>query len=415
MNALARLAALCSLTFGLAPSAMAATCAGAFDPATAYVGGALVSSQGHNYRAAWWTQGQPPAQNCGGAGSGQPWIDMGACGSGATPTAPARPTAPAAPATPSTPVLAAPAGSLFSPYKDVAISANWNTSVISTTVTGDMLPVISIVPHLDTVTWAFATGECGSESWGGIPGQALAAANVQAWAQSSTNYMLSTGGAAGSFTCGSDAGFAAFLDRYASTRFIGVDFDIEAGQSQDTINALVARVKTAKATSRYGKLRYSFTIATLGGQGPDNLGDAGKKVMQAIKAAGLQGAYVNLMAMDYGSTNANNCVVSGGKCDMAASAMRAATTLHNTYGVPYDHIELTVMVGGNDTVDETFALGDVTTLANAAKAQGLGGLHTWSLDRDKDCAPGYASPTCNSYGQAGILGFTKAFMAAYKH
>ena len=29
---------------------------------------------------------------------------------------------------------------------------------------------------------------------------------------------------------------------------------------------------------------------------------------------------------------------------------------------------------------------------------------------DNDCAPGSASPTCNSYGQAGTLGFTQRFV-----
>ena len=61
------------------------------------------------------------------------------------------------------------------------------------------------------------------------------------------NYILSTGGAAGSFTCGSDAGFATFLDRWASPNLIGVDFDIEAGQSQAVIGDLIARIKAAHA------------------------------------------------------------------------------------------------------------------------------------------------------------------------
>lgn len=43
-------------------------------------------------------------------------------------------------------------------------------------------------------------------------------------------YILSTGGAAGSFTCGSDAGFQSFIQKYLSANLVGVDFDIEAGQ-----------------------------------------------------------------------------------------------------------------------------------------------------------------------------------------
>ena len=86
------------------------------------------------------------------------------------------------------------------------------------------------------------------------------------------------------------------------------------------------------------------------------------------------------------------------------------TNLHNHYGVPYSQIELTPMIGGNDTIDETFTLADVDTMTAWAKANGLAGLHHWSLDRDVDCPHGPASPTCNTYGQAGTWGFTNRFI-----
>jgi hypothetical protein len=50
------------------------------------------------------------------------------------------------------------------------------------------------------------------------------------------------------------------------------------------------------------------------------------------------------------------------KCDVGKSAIAAAETLHNFHGIPYSQIELT--------------------------------------------------PTCNSYGQAGTLGFTTRFLSA---
>jgi chitinase len=45
-------------------------------------------------------------------------------------------------------------------------------------------------------------------------------------------------------------------------------------------------------------------------------------------------------------------------------------------------------------------------------SKGLAGVHFWSFDRDNDCGPGSSSPICNSYGQAGRLGFTQAFISA---
>lgn len=69
------------------------------------------------------------------------------------------------------------------------------------------------------------------------------------------------------------------------------------------------------------------------------------------------------------------------------------------------------MIGGNDTQGETFTLADVATVSAYVKQKGLAGARFWSLDRDLDCAPGSASPTCNSYGQAGTLGFMTAFLS----
>jgi ABC-type transporter lipoprotein component MlaA len=118
------------------------------------------------------------------------------------------------------------------------------------------------------------------------------------------------------------------------------------------------------------------------------------------------------MAMDYGSAIASNCTLgSGGKCDMAQSAINSAVNLHNYWGVPYGQIEITPMIGGNDAQDEVFTIADVATVSSFVAANKVSGVHFWSLDRDRDCAPGYASPTCNSYGQAGTWGFTNAFIS----
>ncbi len=59
-----------------------AGCWAAWVSTTAYNGGSQVSRNGQNYQAAFWTQGNDPATSSGPAGSGQPWIPMGACGGG---------------------------------------------------------------------------------------------------------------------------------------------------------------------------------------------------------------------------------------------------------------------------------------------------------------------------------------------
>jgi len=288
---------------------------------------------------------------------------------------------------------------------------NWNTNVISSAVTGSLQPVLTVMPtNLKAMTWAFATGECGSENWAGIQPGALVSANVQNWVSNGKFYMISTGGASGVFTCGSDAGFTTFINRYNSSNLLGIDFDIEGGQSQDVINNLVQRVVAAERT--FPNLRFSFTLATLGGNSPNSLNQLGAWVMSAIKTYGLTKYSINLMVFDYGSTSAGNCTIVGGSCEMAQSAIAAAENLHSFYGTPYANIELTTMIGGADSPGETFTIPNVATVSAYAAQKGLAGIHFWSFDRDNDCPPGSASATCNSYGQAGRLGFTTQFLSS---
>jgi hypothetical protein len=302
---------------------------------------------------------------------------------------------------------------------------NWNTYVMSVQWgSGPLTPVPSALPAgAKSVTWAFATGECGTENWVGITPAQIADANVGLFADAGLGYVISTGGAGGIFTCGTDTGFETFLGRYASGSLAGVDFDIENGQTQAQVNALIQRVVAARTS--HPNLRFSFTLPTLATSKPGSttavslgtnatepLDTEGQYVMNAIAAYGLTGYVIDLMVMDYGTAGADVCVVGpSGRCDMGQSAIQAAMNLHDHDGVPYGQIELTSMIGGNDITDEVFTLTDVDAIASFARSKGLAGLHFWSLDRDQDCSPGPASSTCNTYGTAGTLGFTKRFVA----
>jgi hypothetical protein len=62
-----------------------------------------------------------------------------------------------------------------------------------------------------------------------------------------------------------------------------------------------------------------------------------------------------------------------------------------------------------------FTLQDTDEMTAFAIANKLAGVHYWSYDRDIDCAPGYASPTCNSLGGVGAHGFLRRFIAAGLH
>lgn len=309
-------------------------------------------------------------------------------------------------------------GFLFSPYKDVGISMNWNTNVISTAVTGTLTPLLSVLPEkVAAVTWAFATGECGKENWAGMAPDALAAANVKRFSDANKNYVISTGGAAGAFTCSTPEGMRSFINRYASKNLVGVDFDIEAGQSAAAIQALVRQVQAVQAD--YPTLRFSFTIATLGSSNRQSatspygdLNATGYNVLQALRQYPLDNYTINLMVMDYGAAGPSVCVLnSSGLCDMGQTAIQAAKNLMARFAVPAERIELTPMIGVNDVRDELFSLQDTDTLVSWANANHLAGVHFWSVDRDTPCSQAYASPICSSVTNVPTWSWTQRFIS----
>ncbi|MGA3129175.1 MAG: choice-of-anchor D domain-containing protein [Terracidiphilus sp.] len=274
----------------------------------------------------------------------------------------------------------------FSPFKDVTNTANWNTGEQQSAVTGTTMAVTGAMPtDNSTLTWAFATGICGSENWGGIT-PAMEATNAQDFVNAGKYYIVSTGGQNGTFDCPSDSGMQTFIQTYNSANMLGVDFDIELGQSQaiidDLINAAIAGERA------YPNMRFSFTIQTLGAASVPDLNANGTLVVNEINRLGLGGNYyVDLMAFDYGSVSSGNCVVSGSVCDMAQSAIAAAESLHSNFGIPYSHIELCLMIGQADAgASETLSLADVDTVVAWAKSVDLAGLHYWSFDRDQPSA-----------------------------
>jgi hypothetical protein len=401
------------LAVASAPAAQAATtCAAAWSSTAVYTGGQQASENGINYTANWWTQGNDPATNNGGSGSGQPWTSNGACTGGSSGGGGGGGGGGTGGGTGSV------SGLLFSPYKDVTINMNWNTYQMQSAVTGSALPVVGsgsvvsqYVPKLPALTLAFATGSCGSETWGGVSGASLAAENVPQLQAANLNYVVSTGGAAGTFTCTSTAGMESFIARYSSPNLVGIDFDIEGGQSQSDIQNLVNAAAGAQA--QYPNLQFSFTLATLGASDGSygGVNSLGNEVVQAVRGSSLSKYVINLMTMDFGSASSSVCVVSSGSCEMAQSAIQAVQNLEHTYGVPASKIAVTPMIGMNDATTEIFTIADVNTLSSYAASNGLAGLHFWSLDRDTPCSDTYASPTCNSVPSTSQLQYTKQFLS----
>ena len=306
---------------------------------------------------------------------------------------------------------AGPPGFLWGPYKDLTLTIDPRDGAFGTTVGGAAAPVTSVLGQGMTLSWAFATGECGSETLGGLDARKVADVNVADFNRAGLDYIVSTGGEGNVFTCSSDAGMEAFIARYASPRLVGLDFDIEARQTPEIVDALVRRVVAAQR--RHPELRFSFTLPTMAAADGSraSLNAQGRGVLQAIRDHGLTRYTINLMVMDYGPPVPANCVVGSGVCDMGASAIQAAENLNATQGVPFGQIALTAMIGVNDVAANDFTLADASRLARYARERGLAGLHFWALDRDTPCprpAQG-ASATCSGLESVPALGYLRAF------
>lgn len=310
---------------------------------------------------------------------------------------------------------------IYSPYKDTSISLNWNSDVISTVVNGQAFPVpllgdnknpSQLQPGNQTVTLAFATGQCMAESWGGIAGSVIADNNLPAFNQKNIGYIISTGGAAGLFNCDNADHMQQFLQRYGlgtvGSEFKGLDFDIEGGYNQQQLQQLMS---ATAAVQKQTPFRVSLTLATLA-QPNSTLNQLGQWAVAAANQAGLDYS-INLMVMDYGNTGCQKNA--SGQCDMAKSAEFAAKEVSRMYHVPLTRIELTPMIGDNDTQSEMTTLSDIQQMASFVKSNHLAGLHYWSFDRDRPCSQMEhgslkASPVCNTQSDQPEA-FNKAALA----
>jgi hypothetical protein len=293
----------------------------------------------------------------------------------------------------------------WGPYKDASVQLAADPPLLQVASGGGPLPLPAALAGAPgtagalapgaTLTLAFATGECGSETVAGLPAEKLARANLPLLEAAGIDFIVSTGGEGGRFTCGSAQGMEDFLAHFRSDRLVGIDFDIEGERTPAELEALTRQVAAAQA--RHPRLRWSLTLPTFAGS------DAARAGLNPLAAAafaaarnnGVRDFVVNLMVMDYGTPSPAVCVLAGGSCDMARSAIQAAENLHSEFGVPYARIALTAMIGRNDTAGSVTSLDDIRSIAHYARERGLAGLHYWSLDRDRPCSDTAARNDCS--------------------
>jgi Glycosyl hydrolases family 18 len=369
------------------------SCATAWSATSIYTGGQMASQNGDNYSANWWTQGNSPATNSGGAGSGQPWTLDGSC-SATTPTPP--PTNPTPPSGSTT--------HLFAPYVDMSITADEN------------LVSIQQQSGFKAVTLAFidSTNGC-SAGWGGLggtlPTDTLANGTtilsvVQQLQSAGVQVIISFGGANGAepaLNCTSASQLQALYQSVITRYNVKMlDFDIEGGatSNQASITLRDQALRALKAANP--GLVISYTLPVL----PTGLIDTGVNILNSAKSDGLALDVVNVMAMDYGSSSDN----SGAMGQDAIDAAEATESQIQAAGLS-SKVGITPMIGVNDTNTEIFTLADAQQLLSYANStSSVSRIALWSLGRDNgSCAgAGFASPSCSGLTQSSFQ-FTETF------
>lgn len=305
-----------------------------------------------------------------------------------------------------TPVAPSSQGNLFAPYVYMGIPQD------------DDLVQIQQAAGFSSVTLAFliSTGGC-TAGWGGLTGslpsdllpngQSIQSL-VQTLQTSGVQVIISFGGAAGSepaLTCGSAAALQALyqsvLTRYKVTM---LDFDIEGSALTNQASLTLRDQALVGLKAANPGLVISYTIAVL----PTGLPASGVNVMATAKADGLNLDVVNIMTMDYGSSNDNGAQMGLDATDAAQNT--EAQILANGWTA---HVGITPMIGQNDTSTEVFQLKDATTVLQYAQANSfVQRIAMWSVGRDNGSCPGQttASGTCSGIAQSNYQ-FTSIFKA----
>ncbi|HEY4022872.1 MAG TPA: cellulose binding domain-containing protein [Pseudonocardiaceae bacterium] len=192
------------------------------------------------------------------------------------------------------------------------------------------------------------------------------------------------------------AAYQSVIDEYGLTQ---IDFDIEGAAVADHASidrrsaAMAALESAAKAAGK--SLSITLTLPVL----PSGLDANGQYVVQSAVNHSVTISTVNVMAMDYGDSEAPN---PAGK--MGTYAIDAAQSLEQqlagwypsmTAAQLWNMVGVTPMLGVNDQSDEVFTQSDETQLLTFAQSQHLGELGFWDVTRDGNACTGSLSSCTN--------------------
>jgi hypothetical protein len=202
--------------------------------------------------------------------------------------------------------------------------------------------------------------------------------------------------------CGSSSGLAnayqSVINKYNLTR-IDLDYEGDDLDANMAVRFGAIKILQSNAASAGRQLHVSLTIpmTTVG------LPDTGKDEIRQAIAAGVTLDIINIMAFDYGLTNASDQVTS---VELVAEA--AKNQLKTLYGwddaTAWAHLGLQVMNGHTDQPSELFTQATFQSLLGYARSKHVGWYSYWSLNRDRACDPSvphnWADGSCSSVSQS---------------
>ncbi len=291
----------------------------------------------------------------------------------------------------------------FSPYVDVTLSpvAQWSQAQQSMQPTG----LIDMVhqSHVNGLHLAFVTanqGACqaGFASYAITPDSTDGYGNqvFKSLQDDNIDLTISFGGNSGTYlaqACDLNPlinEYQKVIDAYQPSK---LDFDIENNLQTDDVQ--LAKMMTAIKTvvDNNAAIKISFTLPVL----PSGLLESGGfNVLRHATEKGIDFS-VNIMAMDYGPSFTDKSM-GDYAIDAATATVSQLQTLYPQQApdVLWKKIEITPMIGINDTTPLKFTLADAQLLTTFASTHHINQLSMWSLNRDHTCADKWVSTDCSS-------------------
>ncbi len=141
--------------------------------------------------------------------------------------------------------------------------------------------------------------------------------------------------------------------------------------------------------------------------------------MRTTLAAGVELTGVNVMTMNYGASRpaAQSMMLATEQALRATAAQVKAvyeaqgTTLSSADA--WSRVGATPMIGQNDVEGEVFTLADAEQLIVFARANGLGRVSLWSLNRDTGCSASFADVAVHSNTCSGVDQDSLAFVDVF--